>query len=92
MSSPPSDPPADPDSPAEPADPSTERLLFETNLAEFAREVGFIVALEQNEKVSADEAYRRIRELWRELKHTRKSLYRPEHGTDDHGPSESCDG
>ena len=51
-----------------------EELAFNHNLAEFANQVGIVCALEQGEKISQRDAYRRIRDLWRELKESRNNL------------------
>lgn len=57
-----------------PTDDSPEDLLFQSNLQEFARKVGFAVGLEQGDKINAAEAYMRIRALWKELKHSHRAL------------------
>ncbi len=59
-----------------PEDPyeTPEEMMFDSNLDEFATKVGFIVGLESNGKVSAEDAYQRIRKLWRGLKKSRKNL------------------
>jgi len=49
-------------------------MLFQSNLQEFARRVGFTVGLEQGEKIDSAQAYMRIRALWKELKSSHKSL------------------
>jgi len=63
-----------PDSGPSDFDGSPEELLFQSNLQEFARRVGFTVGLEQGEKIDSAEAYMRIRALWKELKSSHKSL------------------
>ena len=50
------------------ADWSPERLVFHQNLETFADRVGLIVALQANGKLSQEQAYSRIRSLWKELK------------------------
>lgn len=62
-----------PDNPP-PPDDSPEDLLFQSNLQEFARKVGFAVGLEQGDKINSAEAYMRIRSLWKDLKHSHRSL------------------
>jgi hypothetical protein len=49
-------------------------LVFNSNLQEFAAQVGFICALETNGKISSAEAYRQIKELFKTLKHSKKEL------------------
>jgi len=56
-------------SPTEP-----EQMMFDANLQQFACQVGYICGLEWNHKLTQEEAYRRIRSLWRQLKKSRKGL------------------
>jgi hypothetical protein len=49
-------------------------LVFNSNLQEFAAQVGFICALETNGMISSAEAYRQIKELFKNLKHSKKEL------------------
>jgi hypothetical protein len=56
------------------ADWSPQRLVFHHNLESFAEQVGLIVALQSNGKLSQDKAYAQIRGLWKELKHSKDSL------------------
>jgi hypothetical protein len=51
-----------------------ENLAFNANLQEFANQVSLICGLETNGKISAEEAYDRIRSLWKELKDSKKNL------------------
>ena len=53
---------------------SPEEILFDTNLREFTVKIEHICSLEQNGKISQEEAYRRIRDLWRALKRSKKNL------------------
>ncbi|MGD1918364.1 MAG: hypothetical protein ACFCAD_05430 [Pleurocapsa sp.] len=53
---------------------SPENLAFNANLQEFTQKVGYICALETNGKISADQAYDRIKELWHQLKTSKKEL------------------
>lgn len=59
---------------------SAEDLIFEENLREFAAKVGHIVGLESNDKIPPGEAYRRIKELFKLLKVSRKNLGIPKDG------------
>lgn len=51
-----------------------ENLAFNANLQEFANQVSLICGLETNGKISAKEAYDRIKNLWKELKNSKKHL------------------
>ena len=54
---------------------SPERLMFHQNLETFADQVGLIVGLKANGKMSQDEAYASIKKIWKNLKFTRASLF-----------------
>ncbi|MEA5441446.1 hypothetical protein VB739_02660 [Cyanobium gracile UHCC 0281] len=54
---------------------SPERLMFHQNLESFADQVGLIVGLQANGKMSQDEAYAKIKKIWKGLKFTRDSLF-----------------
>ena len=56
------------------ADWSPERLVFHQNLETFADRVGLIVALQANGKLSQEQAFSRIRSLWKELKSSKGNL------------------
>jgi polyhydroxyalkanoate synthesis regulator phasin len=51
-----------------------ENLVFNANMQEFAQRVSFIVNLETNGKITPEESYRQIRDLWKQLKQSRKAL------------------
>jgi len=51
-----------------------EEMLFDSNLKEFAHRVAIIVGLESGGKISAAEAYDRIKGVWKQLKVSKKSL------------------
>jgi hypothetical protein len=57
------------------SDWSPERLMFHQNLESFADQVGLIVGLQANGKMSQDEAYEKIKKIWKGLKFTRSSLF-----------------
>ena len=63
---------------------SAEERVFDANLREFTARIGNICGLETSGKITPDEAYARIKKLWKELKHSRKSLlqYDPENEDD----------
>ena len=55
--------------------PSNPRnLVFNANLQEFAQKVAYVCALETNGKISTEQAYKQIKQLWRELKASKKEL------------------
>lgn len=51
-----------------------ENVVFNANLQEFAQRVNFICNLETSGKLSPDEAYEAVKELWKELKKSKKAL------------------
>ena len=51
-----------------------ENLAFNANLQEFAQEIGYVVNLQTNGKVSTEEACRRIKAIWQELELSREQL------------------
>lgn len=64
--------PPNPDHPHQANSP--EEILFNNNLREFTVKIEHICSLETNGKIAQEEAYRRIRDLWRELKRSKKNL------------------
>jgi hypothetical protein len=61
-----------------------ENLVFNANLQEFAQRVSYITNLETNGKMTPEESYHAIKDLWKDLKQSKKSLrigqnpFRPE--------------
>ena len=53
---------------------SAEEMIFDANLKEFAVRIGLIVGLESNAKIGPAEAYDRIKDLWKQLKKSKKNL------------------
>jgi hypothetical protein len=53
---------------------SPESLAFNANLQEFAQKVGYISCLETSGKLSPEQAYSKIKELWKQLKRSKKEL------------------
>ncbi|WP_414528075.1 hypothetical protein [Nodularia chucula] len=51
-----------------------ENVIFNANLQEFAHKVGYIANLETSGKLSPEEAYKRIKTLWKQLKRSKKEL------------------
>lgn len=52
-----------------------ERLAFHQNLESFAERIGLIVGLQSNGKLSQEQAYDQISQVWRELKESKKTLW-----------------
>ena len=50
-------------------------LLFNANLQEFAQKVSYICALESNGKISSEDSYAQIKQLWHELRASKKELF-----------------
>ena len=51
-----------------------ENLVFNANLQEFAQQVNYICNLETGGKVAPEVAYSKIKDLWNELKRSKKEL------------------
>lgn len=51
-----------------------ENLVFNANLQEFAQRVSIISNLETGGKLSPDESYKQIKNLWKQLKQSKKEL------------------
>ena len=51
-----------------------ENLVFNANLQEFAQKVNYICNLETGGKLSPEESYKQIKDLWKDLKRTKKQL------------------
>jgi hypothetical protein len=49
-------------------------LVFNANLQDFATQVGYVCGLETNGKLSNVEAYRKIKQQFKQLKQSKKSL------------------
>ena len=52
-----------------------ENLVFNANLQEFAHKIGYIASLETSGKLKPEDAYKQIKELWKQLKHSQKKLF-----------------
>lgn len=55
-------------------DVKPENMVFNANLQEFAQRVNYICNLETAGKMDPEKAYQEIKELWQQLKSSRKSL------------------
>ncbi|MEI6330656.1 MAG: hypothetical protein WCP16_15565 [Pseudanabaena sp. ELA645] len=53
---------------------SPENLLFNANLQEFSLRVSIICALETGGKISTQEAFLQIAELWHQLEESKQNL------------------
>ena len=51
-----------------------ENLVFNANLQEFAQRVNYICNLETAGKLPPEEAYNQIKQLWKELRQSKKEL------------------
>ncbi|TVP65506.1 MAG: hypothetical protein EA343_03460 [Nodularia sp. (in: Bacteria)] len=51
-----------------------EHLVFNANLQEFSQRVGYISNLETSGKLTPQQAYKRIKTLWKQLKRSKKQL------------------
>ncbi|HEY9648823.1 MAG TPA: hypothetical protein V6C88_20755 [Chroococcidiopsis sp.] len=51
-----------------------EKLAFNANLQEFANRVLILCSLETGGKITPEEAYTQIRDLWHQLKESKKTL------------------
>jgi hypothetical protein len=65
---------------------SPQTLAFNANLQEFSQRIGYICALETGGKITTAEAYRQIKQLWKDLKASKKGL---DIGSDDSSSGES---
>jgi len=64
-----------------------ENVIFNANLQEFAQRISFICNLETSGKISPDEAYEEIKNLWGTLKKSKKQLKIGDRGPDDSPPT-----
>ena len=51
-----------------------ENLVFNANLQEFAQRVSLLCGLETGGKLTPDEAYEQIKQLWQQLKAAKSNL------------------
>ncbi len=57
---------------------SLENLVFDANLQEFAQRISYLCNLENNGKISPEDAYNQIKSLWKQLKQSKKELLNQE--------------
>lgn len=55
-------------------DVKPENLMFNANLQEFAQKVSYISCLETNGKLSPEESYQQIKQLWGNLESSHHQL------------------
>ena len=53
---------------------SPETLAFNANLQEFAQRVSYISCLNTGGKLSSEQSYKRVKALWKQLKHSKKAM------------------
>ncbi|PZO40034.1 MAG: hypothetical protein DCF19_12675 [Pseudanabaena frigida] len=51
-----------------------ENLVFNANLQEFSHRVSIICALETGGKISSQEAYAQVADLWQQLEQSKRNL------------------
>ncbi|NEP19879.1 MAG: hypothetical protein F6J97_23825 [Leptolyngbya sp. SIO4C1] len=51
-----------------------KHLVFNANLQEFSQRVGYISSLETGGKLAPEEAYQQVKQLWKQLKRSYKTL------------------
>lgn len=51
-----------------------ENLVFNANLQEFAQKISYICNLETSGKILTSQAYEQIKDLWKNLKRSKKQL------------------
>ncbi|MDJ0692237.1 MAG: hypothetical protein QNJ41_27570 [Xenococcaceae cyanobacterium MO_188.B32] len=51
-----------------------EKLVFDANLQEFAQRISYLCNLENNGKISPEDAYERIKSLWKQLRQSKQEL------------------
>jgi hypothetical protein len=63
-------------------------LVFNANLQEFTNQIGYICSLETGGKISPQDAYRKIKELYKTLKQSKKGLGigKPKNGEQENEP------
>lgn len=52
-----------------------QNIAFDHNLQEFSQKISIICSLENNGKLSSIEAYKKIKQLWKDLKTSKKNFY-----------------
>ena len=55
-----------------------ENLVFDANLQEFAQRISYLCSLQNNGKISPEDAYNQVKSLWKQLKQSKKELLNQE--------------
>jgi hypothetical protein len=53
---------------------SPQNLIFNANLQEFTQKVSYICSLETAGKLTPEDSYKQIKDLWKQLKRSKKQL------------------
>ena len=53
---------------------TASNIAFDWNLQEFSDKVKYLCALENSGKIDPDDAYKQIKQLWKELKASKKNI------------------
>lgn len=53
---------------------SPEHLVFDANLQEFAQRISILCNLETAGKIPPDQAYKQIKQLWKDLRESKHNL------------------
>lgn len=51
-----------------------ENLVFNANLQEFTQKISYICSLETSGKLTPEDSYKQIKQLWKNLKRSKKQL------------------
>lgn len=51
-----------------------ENLVFNANLQEFTQKISYICSLETSGKLTPEDSYKQIKQLWKDLKRSKKQL------------------
>ena len=54
--------------------PTASNIVFDWNLQEFSDKVMYLCALENSGKINSIDAYNQIKQLWKELKASKKNI------------------
>ena len=54
--------------------PTASNIVFDWNLQEFSDKVMYLCALENSGKIDSIDAYNQIKQLWKELKASKKNI------------------
>ena len=60
-----------------------ENLVFDANIQEFAQKVSYLCSLETNGKINTREAYQEIKKLWKQLKESKRELFKDDEASDE---------